>query len=82
MKNYINPDGTQYRKFAGTIPLESDIDNPYWIINKDNLTSKTNRFTGGVNANFKVTNWWDITARLGMTSTPPTIILSLPRVLR
>ena len=65
MKNYLNPDGTQYRRFAGTIPLENDIDNPYWIINKDNLTSKTNRFTGGVNANFKVTNWWDITARLG-----------------
>jgi len=65
MKNYLNPDGTQYRKFAGTLPLENDIDNPYWIINKDNLTSKTKRFTGGVNANFKVTNWWDITARLG-----------------
>jgi ferric enterobactin receptor len=65
LKNYLNPDGTQYRKFAGTIPLESDIDNPYWIINKDNLTSKTKRFTGGINANFKATNWWDITARFG-----------------
>ncbi|HEY8657957.1 MAG TPA: SusC/RagA family TonB-linked outer membrane protein [Hanamia sp.] len=65
LKNYLNPDGTQYRKFAGTIPLESDLDNPYWIINKDNLTSKTKRFTGGVNANFKATDWWDITARFG-----------------
>ncbi len=65
MKNYMNPDGTQYRKFEGTVPLENDIDNPYWIINEDNLTSKTSRFTGGVNANFKATNWWDITARLG-----------------
>src|SRR5664279_1490772 len=65
MKNYLNPDGTQNRKFAGTLPLENDIDNPYWIINKDNLTSKTKRFTGGVNGNFKIASWWDITARFG-----------------
>ena len=65
MANYINPDGTQYRKFAGTIPLESDIDNPNWIINQDNLTSKTNRFTGGINGNFKIASWWDITGRVG-----------------
>ena len=65
MKNYVNPDGTQYRKFAGTVPLENDIDNPYWIINKDKLTSETKRFTGGINASYKLTNWWDITGRLG-----------------
>ena len=65
MKNYINPDGSQYRKFTGILPLESDIDNPYWIINEDNLTSKTNRFTGGISGNFKITNWWDITGRVG-----------------
>ncbi|MCW3108722.1 MAG: TonB-linked outer membrane protein [Segetibacter sp.] len=65
IKNYINPDGTQRRVYAGTLPLESDIDNPYWIINQDKLTSKTSRFTGAINGNFKVTNWWDITARLG-----------------
>ncbi|TAM93785.1 MAG: SusC/RagA family TonB-linked outer membrane protein [Chitinophagaceae bacterium] len=66
VKNYINPDGTQHRIYAGAIPnLEDDIDNPYWIINEDNLTSKTNRFTGGINANYKVTNWWDITGRVG-----------------
>jgi TonB-linked SusC/RagA family outer membrane protein len=65
IKNYINPDGTQYRKFAGTEPLEDDIDNPYWIINQDNLTSRTRRFTGGLNANYKIASWWDVTARLG-----------------
>jgi ferric enterobactin receptor len=65
IKNYINPDGTQHRMYAGTVALEDDIDNPYWIINKDNLTSKTNRFTGGINGNMKITNWWDITGRLG-----------------
>jgi ferric enterobactin receptor len=35
IKNYINPDGTQYRPYAGTLALEADRDNPYWIINQD-----------------------------------------------
>ncbi len=65
IKNYINPDGTQHRIYAATLALEDDIDNPYWIINEDKLTSQTDRFTGGINANYKVTNWWDITGRVG-----------------
>jgi ferric enterobactin receptor len=65
IKNYINPDGTQHRIYGGTVALENDIDNPYWIINMDDLTSQTNRITGGINGNFKITNWWDITGRLG-----------------
>jgi ferric enterobactin receptor len=65
IKNYINADGSQYRKFAGTLPLESDLDNPYWIINKDKLTSQTKRITGGINASFKIADWWDVIARLG-----------------
>ena len=65
LKDYINADGTQKRVYAGTLTLENDVDNPYWIINKDKLTSKTNRFTGGINSNFKITNWWDITGRVG-----------------
>lgn len=65
IRNYINADGTQRRVYAGTLNLESDIDNPYWIINQDKLTSKTNRFTGGISGNFKMASWWDITGRLG-----------------
>ncbi|MEO6916519.1 MAG: SusC/RagA family TonB-linked outer membrane protein [Chitinophagaceae bacterium] len=65
MKKYQNQNGTQYRKFTGIIDLENDIDNPYWIINNDKLTSETKRFTGGINASYKITNWWDVTARLG-----------------
>ncbi len=65
IKNYLNPDGSQHRIFAGTLPLESDIDNPYWIINKDDLTSQTKRITGGLNGSFKVADWWDVVARLG-----------------
>ena len=65
IKNYINPDGSQHRIFGGTLALEGDNDNPYWIINQDKLTSQTKRITGGVNANYKVASWWDVTARLG-----------------
>lgn len=65
LKDYVNPDGSQKRVYAGSLPLESDIDNPYWIINKDELTSQTKRFTGGVTANYKLTSWWDVTGRLG-----------------
>jgi ferric enterobactin receptor len=65
LKNYINADGTEHRPYAGTLALENDVDNPYWIINQDKLTSKTNRFTGGISGNFKITNWWDITGRVG-----------------
>lgn len=65
IRNYINPDGSQRRIYAGTIPLEGDIDNPYWIINKDKLTSETKRITGGINANYKIASWWDVLARVG-----------------
>jgi ferric enterobactin receptor len=66
IRNYINPNGTQHRIYAATITdLANDVDNPFWIINQDKLTSKTSRFTGGINGNFKITDWWDITGRLG-----------------
>mgnify|MGYP003574993787 FL=1 len=65
IKNYINIDGSQYRPYAATLDLQSDMDNPYWIINQNELTSKTKRLTGGVNANYNVTKWWDLSARLG-----------------
>jgi ferric enterobactin receptor len=65
MKNYLNSDGTQYRPFAGTVPLEDDQDNPYWILNEDKLTEQTKRITGGINATYKIASWWDVTGRVG-----------------
>lgn len=65
IKNYINIDGTQNRVYAGSLPLESDIDNPYWIINQDKLTSLTKRFTGGLSGTYKIADWWDVITRLG-----------------
>ncbi|MDR0791899.1 MAG: SusC/RagA family TonB-linked outer membrane protein [Chitinophagaceae bacterium] len=65
IKHYINQDGTQYRPYAGSIELANDMDNPYWIINEDKLTSQTKRITGGLSGNYKVASWWDLIARLG-----------------
>ncbi len=65
MSHYINEDGTKYRLFDGIWELANDMENPYWIINKDKMYDKTHRFTGALSANFKITNWWDVTARFG-----------------
>lgn len=65
MSHYLNEDGTKYRLFDGVWELADDKENPYWIINKDKMYDKTHRFTGALSANFKVTDWWDVTARLG-----------------
>jgi ferric enterobactin receptor len=65
MKYYLNPDGTQYRPFAGTVPLEDDMDNPYWILNEDKLTEQTKRITGGINGTYKIASWWDVIGRVG-----------------
>ena len=65
MKNYLNSDGSQFRPFAGTIPLEDDQDNPYWIINEDKLTEQTKRITAGINATYKIASWWEVIGRVG-----------------
>jgi len=66
MKHYLNDDGTKYRMFEGLQNLSGDVENPYWIVNKNKLTDKTNRLTGAVNASFKVAEWFDISYRLGL----------------
>jgi TonB-linked SusC/RagA family outer membrane protein len=66
MKHYLNDDGTKYRMFEGRQELANDIENPYWIINRNKLTDMTTRFTGNINANAKITEWWDVSARAGI----------------
>lgn len=65
MSHYINDDGTKYRLFDGVWELADDMENPYWIINKDKMYDKTHRFTGALSGNYKLTDWWDVTARFG-----------------
>jgi len=63
--HYLNEDGSKYRLFDGIWELADDKENPYWIINKDQLYDQTHRFTGALNARFEIADWWDISARLG-----------------
>ena len=65
MTHYLNEDGSKYRILDGIVDLASETENPYWIINKNKLNDQTKRFTGAANANFKITDWWDVTARVG-----------------
>lgn len=65
MSHYLNDDGTKYRLFDGVWDLASDKENPYWIINKNKLYDKTHRFTGALNATFEITDWWNVSGRLG-----------------
>ena len=65
ISHYLNADGSKFRLFDGIWELADDKENPYWIINKDQLYDRTNRFTGALNARFDIASWWDISARVG-----------------
>lgn len=66
MSHYLNDDGSKFRVLEGLQELKDDVENPYWILNKNTLNDETSRFTGAINANLKLTNWWDVSARAGI----------------
>ncbi|MBP1614631.1 MAG: TonB-linked outer membrane protein, SusC/RagA family [Bacteroidetes bacterium] len=59
MSHWKNEDGSKYRMFDYQL-LASDIDNPYWIVNRNRVTDETTRFTGNLNFKFDVTDWFKI----------------------
>ncbi|MBE8722737.1 SusC/RagA family TonB-linked outer membrane protein [Sphingobacterium pedocola] len=65
MKNYLTPDG-QNNLLLPQIALENNTDNPYWLINRNPQSDKTDRILGNVYTNINVTDWFDITYRLGV----------------
>jgi ferric enterobactin receptor len=65
MTHYLNDDGTKYRLFAGLQDLASDVENPFWIVNKNKLTDQTKRLTGSINASLDITSWFNILCRIG-----------------
>lgn len=66
MQKYLNDDGTKYRMFEGLQELEDDVENPYWTLNWNRLTDKTNRFTGTISPSYKVADWFNIIYRAGI----------------
>ena len=67
MKDYLNEDGTKKRMFPNQ-DLVDDFDNPYWLINYNPQTDKTQRWIASIYAGVKVTDWMDVNYRLGYDS--------------
>ena len=67
MSHWLNEDGTKYRMFPNQ-SMESDVENPYWIINKNKMTDMNERITGALTAGFKFTEWLDLSYRMGLDS--------------
>ncbi len=67
MSNWINEDGTKHRMFPNAA-LEDEVENPYWIINKNKMTDKNERLTGALTASYKFTDWLDLSYRMGVDS--------------
>ena len=68
MSHWLNEDGTKYRMFGDRVALEDDIENPYWIINKNKMTDRNERITGSVAANLNILDWLTATYRIGVDS--------------
>lgn len=68
MTHYLNSDGSKFRMFEGKQELKDDVENPYWIVNQNQLGDDTERFTGGLNANLELFDWWNLAYRVGMDS--------------
>ncbi len=70
MSKYLNEDGSKYRIFQALDPanqqLDSDVENPYWIINKNDMNDHTTRITGSVTPSYKLTDWLNLTYKLGI----------------
>ena len=67
MSKYLNEDGTKHYIFpTDVIEPYNQMENPYWIINKNNMTDDTRRFTGGLNINANVAPWFQIMYRAGL----------------
>ena len=79
MKHYLNEDGSRYRMFGDRLDPWDERDNPYWILDKNKMTDKTERFTGNFNVKWDIFDWWWINYRMGVdTYTQEAINLVAP----
>lgn len=65
VQKYLNSDGTKYRMFEGLQELASDVENPYWTLNRNKLSDNIHRLTSGINANYQFTDWLNVVYRVG-----------------
>ena len=50
--NYLNPDGSRRRLLPLGAGTDLDADNPYWTVDKNPQSDRTNRFVGNVQVSF------------------------------
>ena len=50
--NYLNPDGSRRRLLPLGAGVDADADNPYWTVDKNPQSDRTNRFVGNVQVSF------------------------------
>lgn len=65
MSDWLNSDGTR-RRLMPDIPLDDDIDNPYWIINRSPMTEKLDRLIGSVYVNAQPLSWLNFSFKMGL----------------
>ena len=68
MSHWLNGDGSRYRVFGDRLDPWDERDNPYWLLNKNNMTDETERFTGNFSIKADLTPWWWINYRMGVDS--------------
>ena len=65
MAFYEYPDGSKRRLLPG-VDLADDVENPYWLVNHNPITDKTNRFTGAAYTRVKPLSWLEFSYKLGL----------------
>ncbi|MDQ2794626.1 MAG: SusC/RagA family TonB-linked outer membrane protein, partial [Bacteroidota bacterium] len=64
-RNYLNPDGSRRRLLALGNGTDADADNPYFTVERNPQTDRTNRFIGNIQLSFKATNWLTLSHNIG-----------------
>ncbi len=64
-RNYLNPDGSRRRLLALGNGPDADADNPYWTVDKNPQTDRTNRFIGNIQLSFKPFKWVTLSHNIG-----------------
>ena len=64
-RNYVNPDGTRRRLLVLGNGTDGDADNPYFTVERNPQTDRTNRFLGNAQLSFKAFEWLTLSHNLG-----------------
>ncbi len=64
VRNYLNADGTKATVSNGA--LDTEVDNPYFEVNKNRGNDKTNRILSNVSLTYDPLSWLSFTGRVGI----------------